>query len=63
MPAVPFTFELNGMFMLDQVEMKTIVKKATNEQLSVSQPNGGMIVIKRTRAAEEKKKNSQSSKD
>ena len=44
-----------------QDEMKTVVNKATNEQLSVSQPNRGMIEIKRTRTAEEKKKNSQNS--
>ena len=43
-----------------QVEMETVVNKATNEQLSVSL-NGWMIEIKRTRTAEEKKKNSQNS--
>ena len=46
-----------------QDEMKPVVNKATNEQLSFSQPNRGMIEIKRTRAPEEKKKNSQNSKD
>ena len=45
----------------DQVERETVVNKATNEQLSVSQPNGGMIEVKRTRTAEEKKKNPQDS--
>ena len=66
MPAIPFTFKLYAMFMKpDQVEIKTvvIVNKATNEQLSVSQTNGRMIEIKRTRAPKEKKKNSQNSKD
>ena len=49
---------------LDQVEMKPVVNKATNEQLSVvSQPNRGMIEIKRTRAPKEKMKNSQNSKE
>ena len=48
------------MFTLDQIEMKTVVNKTTNEQLSVSL-NDGMIEIKRTRATEEKKKNSQNS--
>ena len=54
-----------GMFIEPgQVEMKTVVNKATNEQLSVvSQPNRGMIEIKRTRALKEKKKDSQNSKD
>ena len=45
-----------------QVEMKTVVNKATNEQLSVSL-NGWMIEIKRTRAPEEKKENSKTIKD
>ena len=59
MNAIPFTLKLNGMLMKhDQVEMKTVVNKETNEQLSFSQPNRGMIEIKRTRAPEEKKKNS-----
>ena len=48
------------MSMLEQIEMKTVVNKTTNEQLSVSLSDG-MIEIKRTRATEEKKKNSQNS--
>ena len=62
MPAIPFTLKLRGLLLIqsDQVEMKTVVNKATNEQLSVSL-NGWMIEIKRTRAPEEKKKNSQNS--
>ena len=64
MPAIPFTLKLRKLLIEpDQVEMKTVVNKATNEQLSFSQPNRGMIEIKRTRAPEEKKKNSQNSKD
>ena len=48
----------------DQVEMKPVVNKATNEQLSVvSRPNRGMIEVKRTRAPKEKKKYSQNNKD
>ena len=50
------------MSMLEQIEMKTVVNKTTNEQLSVSL-NGWMIEVKRTRMAEETKKNSQNSKD
>ena len=46
----------------DQVEMKTVLNKATNEQLSVSL-NDWMVEIKRTRAPKEKKKNSQTIKD
>ena len=42
--------------------MKTVVNKATNEQLSVSL-NDKMVEIKRTRAPNEKKKNSQNNKD
>ena len=60
--------------MPSQVEMKTVVNKATNEQLSGSKLYRmieqlsvlnyyRMIEIKRTRAPEEKKKNSQNSKD
>ena len=45
-----------------QDEMKTVVNKATNEQLSISQ-KGWTIEIKRTRAPEEKKKNSKTIKD
>ena len=60
---MPFTLKLCGLLIdPDQVEMKTIVNKATNEQLSVSL-NGCMIEIKRTRAPKENKKNSQNSKD
>ena len=59
MPAIPFTLKLLELIIEpDQVEMKTVVNKATNEQLSFSQLNRGMIEIKRTRAPEEKKKNS-----
>ena len=65
MPAIPFTLKLNGIFFEPgQVEMETIVivNKATNEQLSVSQLNDGMMIeIKRTRAPKEKKKDSQNS--
>ena len=57
MPAICFTLKLNGIFIEPgQVEMKTVVNKATNEQLSVSQLNDGMIEIKRTRAPKEKRK-------
>ena len=47
----------------DQVEMKPVVNKATNEHLSISILNDGMIEIKRTRAPEEKKENSKTIKD
>ena len=61
LPTIPFTLKLFGLLIKpSQVEMKTVVNKATNEQLSVSL-NGWMIEIKRTRTAEEKKKNSQNS--
>ena len=62
-PAIPFTLKLCGLLIEpDQVEMKTIVNKATNEQLSISL-NGRMIEIKRTRAPEEKKKIHKTVKD
>ena len=53
------------MFDQPEPEMKTVVNKATNEQLSISisKLNDWMIEIKRTRAAEEMKKNAQNSKD
>ena len=63
MPAIPFTLKLCGLLIEpSQDEMKTVVNKATNEQLSVSL-NDKMVEIKRTRTAEKKKKNSQNSKD
>ena len=62
MPAIPFTLKLRGLIIEpSQDEMKTVVNKATNEQLSVSRLNDGMVEIKRTQATEEKKKNSQNS--
>ena len=63
MPAIPFTLKLCGLLIKpSQDEMKTVVNKATNEQLSVSVSlNDKMVEIKRTRAPEEKKKNSQNS--
>ena len=44
-----------------QVEMKTVVNKATNEQLSVTLHEGWIVEVevKRTRSPKEKKKNSQ----
>ena len=51
-----------GMFIEpSQDEMKPVLNKATNEQLSFYKPNRRMIGIKRTRAPKEKKKNSQNS--
>ena len=54
MPAIPFTLKLLGVIIeRDEDELKTVVNKATNEQLSISL-NGIIIEIKRTRTAEEK---------
>ena len=73
MPAIPFTLKLRGLLIktwkksnfeleqLEQDELKTVVNKATNEQLSVSLNDGIVVEIKRTRAPMEKKKNSQNS--
>ena len=62
MPAIPFTLKLRGLIIEScQDEMKPVVNKATNEQLSISKLNNWIIEIKRTRAPKEKKKNSQNS--
>ena len=64
LPAIPFTLKFRELLIEpDQVEMKTVVNKATNEQLSVSLNGWMMIEIKRTRAPKEKKENSKTIKD
>ena len=65
MPAIPFTLKLRGLQIKpSQDEMKPVLNKTTNEQLSISNSKPyPMIEINRTRTAEEKKKNSQNSKD